>query len=229
MPNKRVIFTSNFKRSKIMSIDKAKVIARIKALHPKTNLSNARLDEISARLIKKLNDDADDSAIDEAIGIADDYNPFSEIARNDDRIRDLEAKAKPAKPTDDPKPQDKIELPSDTPEWAKALLKQNQELSEKVNGFEKGQQHKSLSERFNSDERVKNIPDFMRRGYTPQTEEEFEKNITELSGAFTKYAEDNKLSILGNDNPSGAQGTVTTKKEASEQEVADVLKLIPNN
>jgi len=215
-----------------MSIDKAKVITRIKALHPKTNLSNARLDEISARLIKKLNDDADDTAIDEAIGIADDYNPFTEIARNDDKIRDLEAKAKkPADKIDEPKPDP---IPDDVSPAMRAYLDKQNELIEKINGklegFEKGQQRKSLSERFNSDERVKNIPDFMKRGYTPQNEDEFEKNITDLSSAFTKYAEDNKLSILGNDYPSGSgSGEVKKTKEASPEQIADVLKLIPNN
>lgn len=203
-----------------MSIEKATVKARIKVLHPNTNLSQARRDEIADRLINDLAEDADETAIDAAIQAYNKYNPFSEIAKNDDVFRDLKAKAEKAAKVDEPKPEPKtIEIPDDTPEWAKAILKQNQELSEKVNGFERNQKHQSITDRFNNDPRVKAIPDWMRKGYVPTSDDDFETNIEELTGNYTKYAEDNKLSLLGNDKPAGGigndkkDGKLATKEE----------------
>lgn len=66
--------------------------ARLKAKFPKANLSNERIDEISARLCKRLADDADDAAIDTVLDEADAIMPFEEIAKNDDTIRTLKAK-----------------------------------------------------------------------------------------------------------------------------------------
>src|SRR5690606_36624637 len=55
-----------------------------------------------------------------------------------------------------------IELPSDTPDWAKALTKQNQTLAQKVQSFESQQKSQTIQERFCKDERVsalKGLPD----------------------------------------------------------------------
>lgn len=203
-----------------MSIEKSKVIARIKALHPNTNLSNARLNELSDRLIKKLTDDADDAAIDSVINDANDYNPFSEIARSDDKIRDLESKLKPKPPVDDPKPDP---IPDDISPSMKAYLDKQNELIEKLNGklegFEKGQQTKSITERFNSDERIKDVPDIMRRGFIPTSEDDYEATVTGLIGEFNKYNESYKVERIGNDNPRGQQGGDNTAKEASKEQV----------
>ena len=56
-----------------MAVDKLKVIARLKALFPKANLSQKRLDAYADKLAKKPADDADDATID---AIINDYNDF---------------------------------------------------------------------------------------------------------------------------------------------------------
>ena len=212
-----------------MSIEKATVIARIKAKHPKTNLSNARLDEISARLIKKLNDDADETAIDALIDEANDYNPFTEIAKNDDKIRDLEVKAKKKEDkVDDPNPDP---LPSDlSPELKAYFEKQNQlieGLTTKLTGFEQNQTKKTLSEKFTSDERVKNIPAFIRDKYIPADETKFEDAVTELTAAYTPFAQSHKIESLGNDAPAaGTKPPAGNVKPASQEQIDAVVKKI---
>lgn len=208
-----------------MSIEKSKMIARIKAKYPNTNLSNARMDEIAARLIKKLDADADEAAIDKVIDDANDYNPFSEIAKNDDRIRDLEQKAKPKPdPNDPPKPDS---VPDDISPSMKAYLDKQNEIIEKLNGklegFEKRQQAQTLIDRFNSDERIKDVPDIMRRGFVPNSEDDYETNITGLLEGFTKYNESYKVEKLGGDTPSGNKGGEGQVKEASAEKVDAVV------
>jgi hypothetical protein len=70
--------------------------ARLKALFPKANLSQKRLDAYAAKLAPKPADDADDAAVD---AIINDYNEvidFVAIAQEDDRTRTLEADKKKA-------------------------------------------------------------------------------------------------------------------------------------
>lgn len=188
-----------------MAVEKTRIIGRLRALFPKANLSTNRLNELADRLSKKPADDADDAAIDVILNDANDVYPFMDIAKGDDKIRDLEAKAK--KPAgDDPKEPKEIELPDDTPEWAKALLKQNQELAGKLQGFEASQQHKTIAEKFASDERVKNIPASIRDKFIPSDETKMEDAITELTAAFTPYAQAAKAGGFGKDAPgSGGQ------------------------
>lgn len=101
----------------------------------------------------------------------------------------------------EPEPAKEPELPADTPEWAKAIMQSTKALAEKVNGFESKQQAKTLQERFESDPRVKDVPAFIRNGYIPTTEEEFETKATSLATEFKTFAETNKLSSFGKDAP----------------------------
>lgn len=73
---------------------KEKIKARLKHLWPKANLSTTRIDEISDKLSKKLTDDSDDAAVDGVLNDANDLMDFEATAKNDDRLRTLEKKAK---------------------------------------------------------------------------------------------------------------------------------------
>lgn len=126
-----------------MAVDAKKIKERLRNLFPKANLSNKRLDEISARLAKKPADDAEETAIDQVINDANDFMPFEDIAKEDDRIRSLEARAKqeqPQKPdgndkgNDDPAPP----KPDDAPAWAKSIMETNQKLLDEVNVLKTG-------------------------------------------------------------------------------------------
>lgn len=111
--------------------------ARLKALFPKANLSQKRLDAIAAKLAPMPSDDADDAAVDLILNQANDFNAFEEIAREDDRIRTLEEKA--AKVIVTPPSLDPPTPPAaDVPEWAKAMVDANKTLLEKVTALESG-------------------------------------------------------------------------------------------
>lgn len=113
-------------------------------------------------------------------------------------------------------PTDKVEIPDDTPEWAKALLKANETLTAKVNGFETQQTQKTLSERFKTSPELKGVPEFMFKGRIPTTEEEFENAVYELKTDYTAFATENKLSVLGSDVPNtGANYKPNEKSEVS--------------
>ena len=70
---------------------KQKIAGRLKALFPKANLSQKRIDAIADKLELKVADDADDSVIDDVVNQANDFMDFEAIAKEDDRIRTLEA------------------------------------------------------------------------------------------------------------------------------------------
>lgn len=180
-----------------MAVEVSRVKARLKAKFPKANLSKERIDAIAAKLAKKPEDDADDDAIDE---ILQDFNDnsamtFEEIAKNDDRLRTLEASKKPEKT-------EKIETVDDdnddTPAWAKKLV-------QRMDSFETSQKQGSLSTRFNNDDRLKSIPEFMKKGFIPSSEEEYEEKVTELASNYEKFAEQHKLDTLPKDKPVGSQ------------------------
>ena len=106
-----------------MAVEKSKVIARLKALFPKANLSQKRLDALADKLASKPADDADDAAIDLVINDFNSVLSIEEIAREDDRVRTLEQKANPNPPTP-PAPPAPPTPPTgdDVPAYVKALL-----------------------------------------------------------------------------------------------------------
>jgi hypothetical protein len=127
-----------------MAVKPEIIKARLKALFPTANLSTKRLDALAAKLAPMPADDADDAAVDVILNQANDFNSFVEIAREDDRIRTLEAKANP-EPTPTPTPTPTpaptptpTPTPTDVPEWAKVLLESNKALLEKVTTLETG-------------------------------------------------------------------------------------------
>ena len=109
------------------------IAGRLKALFPKANLSTKRIDVITAKLESKVSDNADETAIDEILNQANDFMDFEAVAKEDDRIRTLEANQKKGEEgVDSPKNETVTDPPKDdTPEWAKTLLS-------KVDALEKG-------------------------------------------------------------------------------------------
>jgi len=126
-----------------MAVPKERVVARLKAFAGRANLSNTRIDELSARLCSLPADDADDAAIDAVITNADAMFPFKDIASQDDKIIGLENKLKVPNPNnpESPTPPSPTTPPApanDAPEWAKALIKQNETLAADITALKTG-------------------------------------------------------------------------------------------
>lgn len=188
-----------------MAVDKLKVIARLKVLFPKANLSQLRLDAIADKLAKKPADDADDTAIDAVINDFNDVLSIEDIAKGDDRTRTLEADKKKSeeiaagKKVDLSKDDDKeeIKIDDDAPAWAKAILKSNEKLTSELESIKSGNvkqskldQAKSLLEK---SEVFKKLDDdtkgFMLKNVELDSETSFEEQITGLEGMFGKMVQ----------------------------------------
>lgn len=115
---------------------KAKIKARLKAKWPGVNLSTKRIDALADKL--KLEEDAEDEAIDEKLDELNDIFSFADMAKNDDRLRTLEAKQPK---TEDPKPDTNPGPNTPDPEmpaWAKKLIDTNEALAAEVAAIKSG-------------------------------------------------------------------------------------------
>lgn len=189
-----------------------KIAGRLKALFPKANLSTKRIDVITAKLESKVSDDADDTAIDEVVNQANDFMDFEAIAKEDDRIRTLEANQKKGDEGGDPPKDGKTpEQPKDdTPEWAKALLN-------KVEALEKGKVTESkantVADLFSKSEILKGLPENQKQSWLKRVNLEAEDLSAEVSALETEYTE-LKQSIVDSSEYAGSPFMKTEGKDA---------------
>ena len=206
-----------------MAVSTEKIKERLKVLFPKANLSQKRLDDISARLAKKPEDDAEDDVVDQVINDANDLMDFVAIAKEDDRIRTLEAKSK-APETTDSKKEEQVDN-DDAPAWAKVLI-------QKVDAIEKGEitksKQSSIRESFSKSEVLKNLSPEIQETWLKRiplsedlTQEQINEHIISLESEFkslTQFTADNQ-------DYSGAAPSFTSsnKKEVTTEDVRELL------
>lgn len=194
-----------------MAVEASKVKARLRALFPKANLSTKRLDEISDKLGKKIEDNATDAQIDEAVTEQNELYSFEEIAKNDDRARTERKKEEPKPKEDEQEPTD----PNDK------LLKAIEALTAKVTSMEAEKQAQTLEQRFKSDERLKNVNPVLFKGRIPTSEDGFDEAIEDL----LKDAQELKLNNYGGDTPaSGDSKKPVEVKEISADDAKNIVK-----
>jgi len=87
-----------------MAVPTDRIKGRLRAKYPTANLSTKRLDEYAAKLAPKPADDADDAAIDAILEEANGLIDFVGVAREDDRVRNLETLAAKVKLDEPPAP-----------------------------------------------------------------------------------------------------------------------------
>lgn len=189
-----------------MAVEKSKVIARLKALFPKANLSQKRLDALADKLAKKPADDADDTAIDAVINDFNDVMDISEIAKEDDRVRTLETNSKkklePAKKDEEEK--EVIKVADDAPEWAKALLKSNEKLTSDLEAIKTGNitqtKKQTASDLFGKSEILKGLKPELKDRWLNRidvnSETSFEDQIKDLEVEYSELVQgsvDNNL------------------------------------
>lgn len=178
-----------------MAVEKSKVISRLKALFPKANLSQKRLDALADKLATKPADDADEAAIDLVINDFNSVLSIEEIAREDDRVRTLESKANPNPPAP-PNPPNPPAPPKgdEVPSWAQAILDSNKKLEGELEAIKTGKmietKRATASELFNKSEVLKRIPETIRKNWENRidvnSETSFEEQIQALE---TEYSE----------------------------------------
>jgi hypothetical protein len=219
----------------IMAVKPEIIKARLKALFPKANLSQKRLDAIAAKLAPMPADDADDAAVDAVVNQANDFNSFDEIAREDDRVRTLEEKAKgptpptPPGPTDPPTPPTP---PVDVPEWAKGLVEANKALLEKVTAIESGNvlqtKKQTALQSFEKSEILKGLKPELKDRWVSRvdvnSETPIEDQIKELESEYSELVQVNA------DNnqyggPAGGGSTATKPDDAIVNSIVDNLNI----
>lgn len=189
-----------------------KIAGRLKALFPKANLSTKRIDAITAKLESKVSDDADDAAIDEIVNQANDFMDFESLAKEDDRVRTLEANQKKGEDGGDPPKDDLKNDPpkDDTPEWAKTLLS-------KVDALEKGKitdsKANTVADLFSKSEILKGLPENQKQSWLKRVNLESEDLAAEVAGLETEYTE-LKQSIVDSADLAGGTFNRTEGKTA---------------
>lgn len=178
-----------------MAVEKSKVISRLKALFPKANLSQKRLDALADKLATKPADDADEAAIDLVINDFNSVLSIEEIAREDDRVRTLESKANPNPPAPPSPPAPPAPPKGDeVPSWAQAILDSNKKLEGELEAIKTGKmietKRATASELFGKSEILKRIPENIRKNWENRidvnSETPFEEQIQALE---TEYSE----------------------------------------
>ena len=166
------------------------------------NLTQKRIDAIADRLHKRQPDLTDEAEHDKAINDLNDLMPFEDIAKEDDRVRTLESKAKDPKPTDpkpaDPKPTD------EEPAWFKAY---RESTDAKLSAFEKEKTQGSIKQQLA--EKLKDVPQSMwSKRALPETPEAIEAFVTEVQADYkTDFIDKGLVTIT----PAGGTGGASSK------------------
>lgn len=128
------------------------------------------------------------------------------IAETDSRVTEALKKAPKVESAKTETSTEEIELPADTPEWARAMMKQNQDMKKDLEGFKASQSQQSVEQRFRNHEELKGIPEIFLKGRTPQTAEDIDTVVAEIKSDVEAYQTANNVTIIGKDTPPGAGG-----------------------
>jgi hypothetical protein len=203
---------------------KEKILAAIRVKFPKVNLSKKRLDAIAAKIETKVIDD--ETKIDAAIDDYNDYNPLAETAKTDDALRNLQAKQSAVAPQNETdKPANDPLNDDDVPNWAKALMKQNETLSASLTTLQKEKVAGSIKEKAAAI--LKDIPaSYWNKRVLPEDEEGLEVFTTEVNTDYSAFTKDMvEKGLLSVPAPGGGNGELS-KGKATETEINSVLENI---
>ena len=220
-----------------MAVKPELIKARLKVKYPKANLSNNRIDEISARLSKLPADDADDAAVDAVLDQANDFMPFEDIARQDDALRTAKAKTENAKTPEEIAAEAKAKADAEeaktkqeeatkgAPDWFKTFTEANdkkyEELQKKLETIETGKtletKSNQLKELFDSNDTLKELPDAIkaRAMKTINLEEDLADQVEAASKDFEGFVQ----AQADAQDYAGAPGKGVSDKGPSEAEV----------
>lgn len=213
-----------------MAVERSKVISRLKALFPKANLSQKRLDALADKLATKPADDADDAAIDLVINDFNSVLSIEEIARDDDRIRTLEQKANPNPPTPPVPPTPPTPPKGDeVPSWAQAILDSNKKLEGELEAIKTGKvietKRATASELFAKSEVLKRIPESIRPNWVNRidlnSETSFDDQIKALETEYSELVQVN----ADNNQYAGAAGGGGTDIKADANIVESIVNI----
>lgn len=222
-----------------MAVAPEKIKARLKALFPKANLSTKRLDVYAAKLAPKPADDADDAAIDAIISDYNEVIDFEAVAKEDDRVRTLDAakakaeadaaKAKGGKGNSSEEEEE--EEPEGMTPFEKAMLKKVGDLKSDIDSIKTGNitqtKKATAAELFGKSEILKGLKPELKDRWLSRidvnSETPFEDQIKELE---TEYSELVQVSADNNQYAGPAGGGNPTEVKADQAVVDKMLQNI---
>lgn len=209
-----------------MAVEKGKVRAALDVLFTGKSVSKELKEKYAARWANKIETDEQIEEFvkdreDDVLDASKEADTRATAAANKARQEAASAAAGKTPETED------NNIPDGAPDWFKAYLAKDAEekkaLKEQLGAFESKQKAETLADRFKKDERLKGVPEFMMKGYIPQSEDEFENSVIELSTKYSEHAKDYKLAGFGSDTPSG-RGSDKSGSNKPDAAVADFAK-----
>ena len=188
---------------------------RLRLLCPKANLSSTRISQYAERLKAKLSEESTQEDVDNLIKDLNDLVDFSQVAKDDDRLRTYQKPKEEMKQEETPKPTN-----TDNP-----MLEMLKQLTDKIDKLESDKFQESVSGKFKSDKRLEGIPSLVVDKFVPKSFEDIESTIESLVDTFKDEQIKSKLNSFGRDiPPQGEHSKNVEVKQASDKEVEDVLK-----
>lgn len=207
-----------------MAVPKDKLLTAIENKFKGKSLTKNFKEAISAKWAEKIDKEEDIEAY-----LNDREDVILEASAEADRRATeaaVKAKAEATKPVEQKVDQpEKVETPADAPDYIKALNKQLEAMATQIQSMQAEKSKASISERIMKDERLKDVPDFMKQRAIPAKEEDFENTVEALANDWKQFSEQNKLAPIVDTKPqSGTPKPVAEVKQASDDEVKDLLK-----
>lgn len=210
-----------------MAVEQGKVIAKLNKLFEGKSVTDTYKKSLAAKWAARIETDEDIDAF-----VKDREEDVLEASKEADRRATSAvqvAKEAAAKTVlgEEQKPVE-VQTPSDAPEYVKALMAKIEGLTTTVNTLQAAKQTESIAEKFNKDQRVKDVPDWIREGFMPTSDADYEDKVTALATKFNTFAEQNKIASFGNDKPTTVAGVQPTGKvkEATDEDVKAVMAQI---
>lgn len=205
---------------------KDKIITAIKTKFPGVNLSRARLNAIAAKIETKVAED--ETLIDETVDAFNEFNPFIDIARQDDAMRNLQAKAgqqqqqqsQQQEQEQQQQQQQPTNVDAQMPAWFKPFADELTQLK-----AEKAQ----TSMRAKAAELLKDVPAKFWEKRLPQSEAQLQDFASEVIADYTEFKQELTNQNLGA-LTKGANGQAQTNGGTTgkvSNEVKDFVSKLP--
>ena len=193
---------------------------RLRVLFPKANLSKERISQYAEKLIKKLTEESTQEDLDGLLTDLNDMVNFEQVAKQDDQLRTL-LNTKPKTETELPK----TIVVEDSKNETDKLLEAIANLTSKVQGLETQKIEETIQSKFRNHEALKGVPaEFLDLVKSPQTLDEVDVFANSLADAFKDKQIKSKLDAFGSDIPKQGEHSNSAVKEASDDEVKDLMK-----
>ena len=184
---------------------------RLRLLYPKANLSSTRISQYAERLKAKLSKESTQEDVDNLIKDLNDLVDFSQVAKDDDRLRTYQ------KPKEEMKQEEPTPTNTDNP-----MLEMLKQLTDKIDKLESDKFQESVSGKFKSDKRLEGIPSLVVDKFVPKSFEDIESTIESLVDTFKDEQIKSKLNSFGRDIP--PQGEHSKNVEVKPKSIEDLQK-----